>query len=71
MALSVKFTQLNLLSIKDKMKDLEEAFFEFLVEDHPELTDVIKPFIFAKGKRLRPSLVFLSAGVCGEDFDQE
>lgn len=52
--------------IKAEMKAFEPKFREFMKSEVPLLDQIMNYIVRRKGKQLRPMLVFLSAGACGE-----
>lgn len=52
--------------ISAEMKAFEPKFREFMKSEVPLLDQIMNYIVRRKGKQLRPMLVFLSAGACGE-----
>jgi len=52
--------------IAAEMKAFEPKFREFMKSEVPLLDQIMNYIVRRKGKQLRPMLVFLSAGACGE-----
>lgn len=52
--------------IATEMKAFEPKFREFMKSEVPLLDQIMNYIVRRKGKQLRPMLVFLSAGACGE-----
>lgn len=57
--------------IDEKLKLLEKTLKENLCSDSPLIYQISQHIMDKRGKRLRPILVFLSAGACGANSDKK